>query len=128
MPTQQVCFWAANAGVGVSHWAAETIGIWQDKGGLTTQQIDQQVREGVSNIAQSMSMINKQGKGPEQRNLLIELCVTRDRNLEFNRPHWKRCMADKTELNYVKLNAPMGKIAEVGLHRRTIRLEDTPTK
>jgi hypothetical protein len=37
MPTLQVRVWAENAGVGVSLWAAETMGIWQDKGGLTTQ-------------------------------------------------------------------------------------------
>jgi hypothetical protein len=39
--------WAKNAGVGVSQWAAKTIGIWQHKGGLTTQRIDNKVRERV---------------------------------------------------------------------------------
>jgi len=31
MPTQDVRLWAENTGVGVSHWAAETMGIWQEK-------------------------------------------------------------------------------------------------
>jgi hypothetical protein len=43
----QVRIWAENAGVGVSQWAAETMGIWQDKGGLTTQQMDNKVRERI---------------------------------------------------------------------------------
>jgi len=47
MPTLQVRISAENAGVGVSQWAAETVGIWQDKGGLTTQQIDNKVREHI---------------------------------------------------------------------------------
>jgi hypothetical protein len=59
MPTLQVRVWAENAGVGVSHWAVETMEIWQDMGGLTTQQIDNKVRERVWEIAQSMSIINK---------------------------------------------------------------------
>jgi len=52
------------------------MGIWQDKGGLTTQQIDNKVRERVWEIAQSMSIINKQGPSPEQWDLLIDRCVT----------------------------------------------------
>jgi len=59
MPTLQVRVWAENTGVGVSKWAAEAMGIWQDKGGFTTQQIDNKVRERVLEIAQSMSIINK---------------------------------------------------------------------
>jgi hypothetical protein len=64
MPTLQVRVWAENIGIGVSHWPAETMGIWQDKGGLTTQRIDNKVRERVWEIAQSMSMINKQRRWP----------------------------------------------------------------
>jgi len=37
MLTLHVHVWAKNAGVGVSQWVAETMGIWQEKGGLTTQ-------------------------------------------------------------------------------------------
>jgi hypothetical protein len=59
MPTLQVRVWAENIGVGVSQWAAETMGIWQDKGGLTTQWIDDKVMECVWEISQSMSIINK---------------------------------------------------------------------
>jgi len=66
MPTLQVRVWAENAGVGVSQWLAETMGIWQDEGGLTTQRIDNKVRECVWEITQSMSIINKQGTGPVQ--------------------------------------------------------------
>ena len=52
MQTLQVRVWAENTGVGVSQWAAETVGIWQDKSGLKTQQIDNKVRERVWEIAQ----------------------------------------------------------------------------
>jgi len=40
------------------------MGICQDIGGLTTQRIDNQVKECVWEIAQSLSIINKQGGGP----------------------------------------------------------------
>jgi len=68
MPTLQVRIWAENTRVGVTQWVAETMGmvILQDKGGLTTQRIDNKVRERVWEIAQSMSIINKQGASPEQ--------------------------------------------------------------
>jgi hypothetical protein len=42
---------AENAGVAVSQWAAETMVIWQDKSGLTTQEMDSRVRESVWEIA-----------------------------------------------------------------------------
>jgi len=58
MTMLQVRVWAENARVGVSQWAAETMGICQDKGGLTTQQINNKVRERVWEIAPSMSIIN----------------------------------------------------------------------
>jgi hypothetical protein len=76
MPTLQVCIWAENTGVGVSQWTAETIGNWQDKGGLTTQWIDNTVREQVWVIAQSISIVNKQGAVPEHSDLLIDCAVT----------------------------------------------------
>jgi len=76
MPTRQVRVCAENAGVGVSQLAAETMGIWQDKGGLTTQRIDNKVRQRVWESVQSMSIINKQGAGPEQWDLLIDRWVT----------------------------------------------------
>jgi hypothetical protein len=59
MPTLQVCIWAKNARVKVSHLARETLGIWQDKGGWTTQQIDNKVRERIWEITQSMKIISK---------------------------------------------------------------------
>jgi len=76
MPTLQVPVWAENAGVGVSQWAADTMGIWQDEGGLTTQRMDHKVREHVWEISQSMSIINNQGACPEQWSFLIDRCVT----------------------------------------------------
>jgi len=82
--------WAENAGVGVSQWAPETIGIWQDKGVLTTQWIDNKVRERIWEIAQSISIINNQGTSPDQWDLLIDRCVTPICDLECKRPHWKR--------------------------------------
>ena len=63
MPTLQVRIWAENDGVAVSQRAAEAMGIWQDKGGLTTQWIDYKVTECVWEIAQSKSILNKQGAG-----------------------------------------------------------------
>jgi hypothetical protein len=59
MPTLQVRVWAENAGVGVSQWAAETMGIWQDNGGLMTQRMDNKGRERIWEIAQSLSIMKK---------------------------------------------------------------------
>jgi len=128
MPTLHVRVWAENAGVGVSQWAAETMGIWQDKGGLTTQWMNNKVRERVWEIAHSMSIINKQGSSPEQWDLLIDRRVTRISELESKRPLWKRYIADRTNLNGQKVNAALDEFAEVGLRRRKNRLEETPTK
>ena len=128
MPTLQVCVWAENAGVGVSQWAAETMGIWQDKGGLTTQRIDNNVRERDWEIAQSMSIINKQGAGPEQWDLLIDCCITQISELESKRPLWKQYMADKTNFDGQKLKAALDEFVEVDLRRRKNRLEETLTK
>jgi len=76
MQTLQVHVWAENASVGVSQWAAETMGIWQDKGGLPTQQIDNKASERVWEITQFMRIINKQGAGPKEWDLVIDCCVT----------------------------------------------------
>jgi len=76
MPTPQIRVWAKNVSVGVSQWLAETIEMWQDKGGLTTQRIDNKVRERTLEIPKFMSIINKQGTGPKQWPLLISRCVT----------------------------------------------------
>jgi len=128
MPTLQVRVRAENAGVGVSQWAAETMGIWQVKGGLTTQRIDNKVREHVWEIAKSMSIINDQGAGPEQWDLLIDHCLTQISDLESKRPLWKRYMADKTNLNGQNLKAVQDEFAQVGLRRRKNRLEATPAR
>jgi VanZ family protein len=128
MPTLQVRVWAQNAAVGVSQWAAETMGIWQDKSGLTTQRMDNEVRERVWEITHFMSIINKQGAGPEECNLLIDHCVTRISELESKRPLWKRYMADKNNLNGQKLKAALDEFEEVGLPQRKNRLQETPAK
>ena len=86
MRTLHVRVWAENPSVGVSQWAAETMGISQDEGGLTTQQIDNKVRMHVWEIAQSMSIVNKQGAGPEEWDLLMDRCVTGISDLESKRP------------------------------------------
>jgi hypothetical protein len=91
------------------------MGIWQDKGGLATQRMDNKVRVHVWEIAQSMSIINKQGAGPKQWDLLIDHCVTRISELESKRPLWERYMATKTNLDGQKLKAALGEFAEVGL-------------
>jgi len=127
MPTLHLRVWAENAGVAVSRWAAQTPGIWRDKGGLTTRQIDNKVRERDWEIAKSMSIINKQGAGPKQRDLLIDHCVTRINDLPSNRPLWKWYLANKTNLDGQKLKAALDEFAEVGLRWRTNRLEDAPT-
>jgi len=128
MQTFQVRVLAGNAGVGVSPWAAETMGIWQDKGGLTTQWMDNKVRERVWEIAQSMSIINKQHSGPEQWDLLIDHCVIWISALESKRPHWKRYMADQTNLDCQKPKAALDEFVEVGHRRRNKSLKEMPTK
>ena len=127
MPTLQVCAWVKYTGIGANQWAADTMGIWQDKGGLTTQRIDNKVRERVWEIAQSMSIINKQGAGPEQCNLLIDRCVTGNSHLACKWPLWKQYVADKTNLAGQRLKAALDEFAEVGLRRRKSTLEDTLT-
>jgi hypothetical protein len=128
MLTLQVRVWAENAGVGLSQWAAETMGIWQDKCGLTIQQRDNKVREPVWEIAQSMSIIKKQGASPKQWNLLIDSCITPISDLESNRPLCKQYMADNTNLDGQKLQAALDGFVEVGHHRRKNSLKDTRTK
>jgi len=71
MPTVQVQVWAENTCVGVSQWEADTVGIWQEMGGLTTQWKDNKLREHVWEIAQSMTISNKQGAMHDQWDLLI---------------------------------------------------------
>ena len=90
--------------------------IWLDQGGMTTQQIDNKARERVWEIAQSMSIINKQGAGPEQWDLLIDRCVTRISDLASKRPLWKWNIADKTNLDVQKLKEALEELADVGLH------------
>jgi len=128
MPTLQVYIWTENGGVGVSQWAAETMGIWQDKGTLPTQRIDNNVREHVWDIAQSKSIINEQGCGPEEWALLIDRCVTGISDLESKRALCKQYMADKTNLDVPKLKAALDVFTEVHLRKRRNRLEETPTK
>jgi hypothetical protein len=127
MLTLQVRFRAENGGVGVSQWAAETIRILQDKSGLTTQAMDNEVMEGHWGIAQSMSSINGQGAGTEQWDLRINRCVTRIRVLESKRPLRKQNVVDKTNHDDPKLKAGLDDFAEVGLPERKNRLEDTRT-
>jgi hypothetical protein len=128
MPTLQVRVWAENPSVGVSQLAAETMGIWQDKGGLTTQWMDNKVRERISEIAQSMSIINKQGAGPEQWDPLIDHCVTCISELESKRSVLKQYMADKTNLDGQKHKPALDELAGLGLCGRKNRLKETPTK
>jgi len=118
MPTLQVRVWAENPGVGVRQRAAETMGIWQDMGGLTTQWIDNTVRERIWEIAQSKSIINKQGAGLSRWDLLIDCCVTPNCDLVSKRPLWKWYMADKTNLDGQKLKAALDVFVEVGLRGR----------
>jgi len=61
MPTLHVWVWAENASVGVILWAAETIGIWHNKGGVTTGWIDATAREHIWETTKSMSIVNQWG-------------------------------------------------------------------
>jgi hypothetical protein len=124
----QVRVWAENASVGVCQWAAETMGIWQDKGDLTTQQIDNQVREGVWAIVWSMSIMNKQGTGTGQWDLLIHCFFTRISDLEYKRQLWKWFMVDETNLNGQKLEVALDEFAEVVVWRRINKQAATLTK
>jgi hypothetical protein len=128
MPTIEVRIWAEIAGVAVSQWAAETMGMSQDKGGLTTQWIDNKVMERICEIAQSISIINKQGAGLEQWDLLINHCITQISKLESKWPLWKRYLAVKTNLNRWTLMAALDEFPEVGIRRRKNRLQETSTK
>jgi len=104
------------------------MGIWQDEGGLTTQWIDNKVRERVWEIAQFMSIIKKQGTGPEQWDRIIDRCVTRISELQSKRLLWKWYMADKTNLDGQKLKAALDEFAGVALLQRKNRLAETPTR
>jgi len=115
MPTQHVHLSADNTSVGVRQWAVETMAIWQEKGGLTTQWKDNIVREHVWVLAQSMNIRNKRCAGCEKRDLLIDHCITTISDLEFTRPLWKLNMADKTILSGQKLEAVLVMSTEVGL-------------
>jgi hypothetical protein len=128
MPTVHVHVWAENARVGVSQGATETMGIWLDKGDLTTQRIDNQVREHVREITKSMGIINKQGSGPEQWDVLIDCCVTQNSDLVSKRLLGKRYMADKTNLDGQKLKEALNEFVGVRLRRTKNWLEDIATK
>jgi len=94
---------------------------------LTTQRIDNKVRKCVWEIAQFMSIINKQGAGPEGWDLLIDQCVTRISDQGSKRPLWKWYMAEKTNLDGQKLKPALDEFSEVGLYRSNDQLEETPT-
>jgi len=128
MPTQQLRLWAKNAGVIVSQWAADTMGIQQEKGDLTMQWKDNKVRERIWEIAQCMSISNKLGAGPEQWNLLIHCCVTWISDLISKRLLWKRYMADQTILDGQKLKAAVEEFMETCLRREMNRIHATPTQ
>jgi hypothetical protein len=128
MPTLHILFCAELASVGVSQCAAASIGILLNKGGLTTQWIDNKVREHVCEIAQSTSIITKQGAGPDQWNPLIDHCVTSNSNLESKYPLCKRYMPNETNLDGQKLKAALDKFADIGFLQRKNQLEETLTK
>jgi len=118
IPTQGVRHWVLNAGVGVTEWAAETIGIGQEKGGFRMQRKYNKVTVPVWEIAQSMGISNRQGAGPKQWELLIDRCITRISDLASKWLLWKCYMAEKTIINCRKLKAAHDKFVEVGLHQR----------
>jgi len=91
------------------------MGIWQEKGGLTTRWKHNKVRECVWEIAQSMSISNKQGASAEQWDCLMDCCITCISDLVSKWQLWKRYMADKTILDGQKLKAALAEYSDVGL-------------
>jgi len=129
MPTLQVRVWAEKTGIGVGQWAAETMGIWQDKGGLATQRIDHKVRDHISEIkSQSWSIINRQGACTYHFDLLVDRCVTPISHVESKRLLSTRYMADKTNPDCQILKAALDWFVEVGLRLYRKMLKATLTK
>lgn len=93
--------------------------------GLTTQWIDNKVREYVWKIAQPMSIINKHGTTPEQWDLLIDSCIAGLSYLQSQRLHWKLYMANKTILDGQKFMAALDEVAEDGFCQGKNMLKDT---
>jgi len=128
MTTQHVHLWAENAAVGVCQWVAETMGNWQEKGGMTKQWKDNKVREHIREIAQYMRITNKLGIGPEKWDLIIDHCVTQISDMASQRPLWIWFMPDKTICNGQKLKVPLDKFTEVEYPQTKDRIDATPTK
>jgi hypothetical protein len=95
---------------------------------LTTKWIDNQVRECIWEIAQSMSIINKQDASHKQWDLLIDYRVTGISDLASKWPLWKWYMSYNTNIDCQQLTTALDKITEIGLHQRKNRHEETPTK
>jgi hypothetical protein len=99
MPTQQVYFWAMIAVVGVSQWAADSMGTGQEKGGLTMQWKDNKLRDTIWGIAQSLFSTIQLGTGPVQWDLPINCTIIEISNLAPERLLWRRFTSDKAILN-----------------------------
>jgi len=119
---------AKNAVVGVIKWAALPMGILQEKGGLTTQQKDNNLQKQVWEIAQTINVGNKLGAGPEQWYLLMDCWVTHISDLLSKRPLGKWSMADKTILDSRRFNAALAEYTEVGHPQWKHSIDETPTK
>jgi len=117
-----------NTGVGVSQLAVVTMGIWRGKGGLTTQHKDNQVRERLCEIAQSIRISNNHGAGPEQWDPPIDHRITQISDVASKTPHWKWFKADKIINNGQKPKAARHEFPDVRLQRRRISINETPTK
>jgi len=127
MPTQQICIRAENAGVRVSQLSAGTMGIWQEMGGLTTQQKDNKVRDSLWEIAQSMTINNKLGAGPERWDLLIDCWVNQICDLAPKQWLRKCSLSDKTISDDEELQAALDGFTEVELCLWKNRITKTPT-
>jgi len=92
------------------------------------QWIDNKVGEHIWEIAQSISVINKQNAGPKAWNLLIDCSVTRISHLASQRLLWKWYVADKTNTNGYKLKTALREFTDNGLCLRMNRIHETPTK
>ncbi|KAF8542575.1 hypothetical protein BDD12DRAFT_802786 [Trichophaea hybrida] len=74
-----------------------------------------------------MGIINEQDVSPKQWNVRIICRDTPIGDLASDRPHWVSYLADKPNLDGVKLKAALDEFAEVGLCQSQTRLIESPT-
>jgi hypothetical protein len=128
MRTQIVLLNGDIARVGVRQGETEWARIWQEKGGLTIHWNENQVREYIWVIALPMSISNMLGAGPEQRDGLIDHCVTRNHHEAFNCLLSTWYVEQKIFLTGLNLKAVLQKFTQCGLESWMNRIRNTTPK